>query len=423
MSTTLDILRDTITSFLTEVNALSLPGPGWTRPSYSDLESAAHSIVERRALAMGLQVSRDNAGNLFAKMAGRNPKAVPIYIGSHLDTVAQGGAYDGQAGVAAALALVAGLRAQGITPQSDVIITVTRAEESVWFPVSYVGSRSFLGQVTRDEMAAKRSDTGRSLADHMREAGFDPEGVLQSPPPAPARFIECHIEQGPVLHEADESYAIVRGIRGGLRYRAATIHGVWAHSGGAPRPSRADAVMAFADLAMAMDQHWAGILAQGDDLAVTFGRVDAATAVHAMAKVPGQLEFCLDMRSDTVAVLERANGALMQEIARIEAARPGIRFDLGAQSRSQPATLSTAMQDFVAKGADLLGHAPRRMVSGGGHDAAAFAANGWESVLVFIRNWDGSHCPQEGMNPEDLVQATLAILAAVGHEAGEAAHE
>ena len=407
------VICETIARVLSRVNALSSGGPGWTRPSYSDLESEAHAIVEDEARALGLDVTRDVAGNLFARMEGRDSSAPALYTGSHLDTVSQGGAYDGQAGVAGALALVAALRAGDVTPPTDIVVTVTRAEESVWFPVSYVGSRAALGRLIATDLDARRADTGRSLGDHMRDQGYDPEAVMRSTPPAPARFLEFHIEQGPMLDEAGEAYAIVTAIRGGLRYRAARIHGAWAHSGAAPRERRADAVVAMSDLVMAMDRIWAEMLAAGVDLTVTFGKVDAASPAHAMAKVAGELGFCLDLRSANVEALEAADRNLRTEIARIERERPGIRFELGERSQSQPASLSQEMAEWVARGAARLGDRPRRMLSGGGHDAAAFAAGGWESVMVFIRNWDGSHCPEEGMDQADLARAVQAVHSAV----------
>ncbi|RRH76245.1 hydantoinase/carbamoylase family amidase [Falsigemmobacter faecalis] len=412
------VILTTIERVLTRVNALSQGGPGWTRPSYSPLESAAHAIIEEEALALGMEVRRDHGGNLIARLPGRDPELPPIWCGSHLDTVAEGGAYDGQAGVAAALALVTALRSTGVTPAADFVIVVTRAEESVWFPVSYIGSRAATGQLLAADLEARRVDTGRRLADHMREEGGDPEALMAATPPAPARFLEFHIEQGPMLDSTAEPFGIVTAIRGGLRYRAARLHGVWAHSGGAPRDGRADAVVAFADLVLAMDRIWEDFLAKGADLTVTFGRVSAASPAHAMAKVAGELDFCLDLRSEDVSVLDAADAALKAEIARIEGARPGIRFDLGQQSRSRPAQLSESMAEWVAGGAARLGLNPPRMLSGGGHDAAAFATAGWESVMVFIRNWNGSHCPDEGMNPADLALAVEAVCTALSGNAG-----
>lgn len=401
-------ISTTIARLLDRINAISLPGPGFTRPSYSPEESAAHAIVLQECEALGLTVTRDAALNLFARLPGRDRQAQPLFIGSHLDTVPMGGAYDGQAGVAAAVALATAFVTTGETPPTDIVVTVTRAEESVWFPVSYIGSRAALGLLSASDMQACRIDSGRSLADHMRELGGDPDSVLSQPGLSAARFLELHIEQGPVLDEAGEPFGIVRGVRGGLRYRQARIEGVWAHSGGAPRQSRSDAVFAFADLVVAMDRVWGDVLAEGDDLAVTFGRVDAASAEHAFAKVPGRLDFCVDIRSDDLAVLERVDGLFRDEIAKIQQARK-VRFLLGPRSSSQPVALSAALASEIHQGAVKLGYAPRQMVSGGGHDAAAFAQAGWDAGMVFLRNWNGSHNPDEAMNVDDLVSAVETL--------------
>lgn len=407
------VILETITVLLERINAISDAGPGWTRPSYSALESKAHCVIEDAARDLGLLVNRDPAGNFFARMKGSDPNRPPLFIGSHLDTVSHGGAFDGQAGVVAAMALLAALSAKGLTPTMDVVLAITRAEESVWFPVSYIGSRAHLGELLPEDMAARRSDTGRSLADHMREQGFDPDAVLAIRAPAAAQFLEFHIEQGPVLAGAGEAYALVRAVHGGLRYRQARITGQWAHSGGAPRDARADAVVAFSDLVMSMDRIWAAMLAQGCDLTVTFGRVDAATPAHAMAKVAGDLGFCLDLRSEDVGVLERVDALLHAEIARVQSDRPGIAFALGSQSRSAPARMSEALLSRLETGAALLGDHPRLMLSGGGHDAAAYANAGWDSAMIFIRNENGSHCPEEGMEIADLSRAVLAVYTAI----------
>lgn len=414
-----DTISAMIATILDEVNALSAPGPGYTRPSYSPLESAAHGVIERHLERLGLQVWRDAALNLFARLPGRDRTAPALHVGSHLDTVAMGGAYDGAAGVAGAMALLASYIHEGDAPPVDLVLTVTRAEESVWFPVSYIGSRAALGRLSAGELEARRSDSGRSLADHMRAEGGDPDAVPGAAGLPRARFLEMHIEQGPVLFEAGEPFAAVTDIRGGLRYRTAEILGTWAHSGGAPRESRSDTVFALADLVTAMDRHWGATLATGQDLAVTFGRVDAASPEHAFAKVPGRLGFCVDLRSSDPAALEAADAALQAEIARIEAARR-LRFDLGASSRSQPTALDPALVQMIVDGAAAGGRNLRTMASGGGHDAAAFALAGWPAAMIFLRNWNGSHNPEEGMDPADLALAVQALRAGLDRSAGAA---
>jgi N-carbamoyl-L-amino-acid hydrolase len=402
------LIRETVERLLEKIIAISAPGPGYTRPSYSSLESDAHRVIIEEAEALGLEITRDAALNLFARLPGLDRNAPALHIGSHLDTVPMGGAYDGAAGVVGAMALATAFVKSGEAPPTDIVVTVTRAEESVWFPVSYVGSRAALGRLTAPEMQAKRADSGRTLADHMLELGGDPDAVLRNPGLAAARFVELHIEQGPVLDKAGEAFGIVHGVRGGLRYRDARIEGIWAHSGGAPRAARSDAVFALADLIVAMDKAWGAVLDEGHDLAVTFGRVDAATAEHAFAKVPGRVDFCIDIRSDDMAILERVDGMFRDEIAKVEKAR-GVRVVTGAQSRSQPTRLSSKLGHDIAATAAAFDLKPRFMLSGGGHDAAAFAQAGWESVMVFLRNWNGSHNPDEAMSPADLVQAVRVL--------------
>lgn len=410
------IIRDTIDRILDRVNAISAPGPGYTRPSYSPLETAAHKVIAEEAERLGLEISCDSARNLYARLPGADRAARPFYVGSHLDTVSMGGAYDGAAGVAGAMALAASYVHDHQTPPADLIVTVIRAEESVWFPASYVGSRAALGKLRHDDLDICRSDSGRTLAAHMIEEGGDPSTILASGGLSPANFIELHIEQGPVLHDAGESFALVTGIRGGLRYRSARIDGVWAHSGGAPREGRADTVFALADLVTALDAAWETMLGDGRDLAVTFGRVDAASEEHAFAKIPGRLDFCIDLRSGDDHTLDLFDGILQQQIAVIEAKR-GVRFDLGPRTRSTPSRLSDSVCNQLERSAFGLGHKPRRMLSGGGHDAAAFASNGWQSTMIFLRNWNGSHNPAEGMDHADLASAVQVVRAALASTA------
>ena len=405
-----DTFLPMLTRVLETVNRISLPGPGFTRPSYSDEESRAHECVARICMSLGLDIWRDPAGNLFARLPGRNRSLPPVYIGSHLDTVGQGGAYDGTAGIAAAVAIAAHFVELDQMPAADLIVTVTRAEESVWFPVSYAGSRMALGRLSPEELDTRRSDSGQTLAEHMRDQGFCPDTALRLTPPRAARFVEVHIEQGPVLCDAGEPFALVTGVRGGLRYRTAQIHGEWAHSGAAPRTARADTVFAFADLVKAMDDDWAETLASGDDLSVTFGIVDAAGPVHAMAKVPGELGFCLDLRSSNKCILDRADENLATRIAEIEKQRPGIQFELGSQSCSTPVQLSPVLLEYLRQSAQALHQNPHEMLSGGGHDAAAFATAGWETAMLFVRNEHGSHNPMETMDLQDLAEA-VAVLA------------
>jgi N-carbamoyl-L-amino-acid hydrolase len=192
--------------------------PGFTRPSYSPEESAAHAVVARCAADLDLEIGQDSAANTTMTLPGRDRGLPPILIGSHLDTVAQGGNFDGAAGVVAGLAAVAAIRAMGLTPARDITLTGIRAEESVWFQISYIGSRAALGALPDGALDAIRIDSGLSLATHIAREGGDPDALRSGPPALDAAaiyaFLEVHIEQAPSLEEA--------GISVGLAASAAT---------------------------------------------------------------------------------------------------------------------------------------------------------------------------------------------------------
>ena len=173
-----------------------------------------------------------------------------------------------------------------------------------------------------------------------------------------------------------------------------------------PRAALADSVFAFADLVTALDHDWSATLAHGDDLAVTFGIVNAASPIHAMAKVPGELSFCLDLRSGEKDILERTNAKLVKRIAEIKH-----RTVSGSPWPAEPLDPSTIVGRAEGLRAAVdLHQLPPEMLSGGGHDAAAFAAAGWEASMLFVRN-DHSSNPDETMDLQDLAEA----VAVLGH--------
>jgi N-carbamoyl-L-amino-acid hydrolase len=198
-------VSSTAARLFAELADVSADTPGVTRASFGPGEAAAHAMIIREAKRIGLEHRTDAIGNLYVTLAGVDPNAPVLMTGSHLDSVPHGGNFDGAAGVLAGLDLLERL-AQGPTPPCDVTLIAIRAEEMIWFPEHYLGSRAAFGLLPPDTPdRVKRSDTGRSLADHMTEAGFDPQSIRDRQPqldPANIRaFVEVHIEQGPVLVE------------------------------------------------------------------------------------------------------------------------------------------------------------------------------------------------------------------------------
>ncbi len=385
---------------------------GFTRASYGEGEQFAHQLVEHTARELELAISKDAAGNLYVTLPGRDPAQPTFLIGSHLDTVPQGGNFDGAAGVLAGLAVVSSWRKSKLTPIGDVAVMVIRAEESTWFPYSYIGSKAALGLLPASALEIARADTGRTLAQHMTELGFDPQavrrGIAYRSPQQLRGYVELHIEQGPVLESKEIPVAVVTGIRGSFRYRDARVLGEYGHSGAVPRSYRHDAVVAAAEFVVALDGEWQRLEREGHDLTVTFGKLFTDPAQHAFSKVAGEAGLCLDVRSHskpTLAVVQAAVERHAKEIGE----KYGVRFDLGPLTGSEPAAMDADLIDRFTRAADELGIAHIKMASGAGHDAATFASAGVPAAMIFVRNQNGSHNPHEAMRMDDFEQAVRVL--------------
>ncbi|WP_235035370.1 Zn-dependent hydrolase [Roseomonas sp. 18066] len=395
-----------------ELREKSFDGVGITREAYGPGEAMAHATVQREAEALGLEVTADPVGNLYMTLPGTDRTAKRLLVGSHLDSVPQGGNFDGAAGVLAGLAAVSGLKQAGFVPARDVTVMAIRAEEAgAWFPTSYPGSRGSLGRLKAEELQVKRQDSGRTLAEHMREEGFDPDfaarGEAVNTPDNTLGFLELHIEQGPVLDSEGVPLAIVTGIPGSRRLRQGRVVGEYNHSGATPRRYRRDAAIALAELAVALDEAWAILEAHGHRLVVTFCTL-ATTAEAGFTKIPGEATFMLDVRSVNPASCDAIFAELERQVARIEARR-GVTFELGAETGSAASLMDPGMRAGLARAADAVGVAHLEMASGAGHDAAAFGAAGIPAAMLFVRSQNGSHNPHEAMRNEDFAEVCKVI--------------
>src|ERR1700676_4585222 len=192
-------------------------GRGIVRESFGAGEQAAHDIMRAAAEALGLDVAIDAIGNLMMTLPGRDRLAPRIIIGSHLDSVPQGGNYDGAAGVVAGLCVVSSLRHAGIQIGCDITVMGIRAEESAWFDIAYLGSGGAFGLLDPACLAIPRSDNGRSLEATLVERGFDPQAIRERrrllDPSQIRAYLELHIEQGPTLVPEQLPAAVATAIR------------------------------------------------------------------------------------------------------------------------------------------------------------------------------------------------------------------
>ena len=394
-------------------------GAGITRESFGAGESRALAIVENAARDGRLTTERDAGGNLVVTLPGTQPGLPFLACGSHLDSVPQGGNYDGGAGVVAGLAILAGLRRAGFAPRRTIKLFGLRGEESAWFGKAYMGSSALFGRLTPDDLASRHTLTGRSLKDCMRDVGADVDRIARGEALLDSRtvaaWVELHIEQGPVLVARELPIGIVTGIRGNVRHRTVECVGEAGHSGAVPRWLRRDAVFATAELITHLDRHWRTLLERGRDLVITSGIMGTESSEHAIARIPGKVKFSFEARSQSQETLEAFYDLFMSECASIGSER-GVEFRLDRRLQSAPATMDPAWVERLRTAARDLGLPDEPIPSGAGHDAAVFAQAGIPSAMIFIRNENGSHNPHEDMKMADFMSG-VAVMRKVLAEA------
>jgi beta-ureidopropionase / N-carbamoyl-L-amino-acid hydrolase len=398
-----------------EVRAATFDGVGVTRASYGEGENRALAIVEAHARAAGLLCEWDAARNLVIR-APDEPPGRPVLIGSHLDSVPQGGNFDGLAGVVAGLLILLHYRSTNSAPPLPVRVLALRGEESAWYGKAYMGSLALTGQLSAADLDLKQRETGHTLRQDMQALGIDTArieaGERLLDPAQVAAYLELHIEQGPTMVARHWPVAPVTGIRGNVRHNRILCQGETGHSGAVPRWLRKDAVLAVAELMTRLDEHWRVLQQMGMDLVMTCGVMTTDAKRHAVSVIPGEVAFSFEVRSQEQEVLERFHRLMQDECARISQSR-GVEFVFDRRLYTAPATMDAAwITRFSQACADFeLDMEP--MPSGAGHDAAVFANAGVPCGMVFVRNDRGSHNPHEAMDLQDFFHGVEVLHRAI----------
>lgn len=406
-----------------DVRALTFDGVGITRESYGRGESATGEFLRELALAHGLEVCVDRAANLVFSDAGVSLDTPAIWIGSHIDSVPQGGNFDGLAGVVAGLLILIARRRAGNAGGAPIRTIAFRGEESAWFGKAYVGSGALFGKLSATDLELRQRATGETLGECMRQVGADVDAIAAQEmlldPTQVLAYLELHIEQGPVMVARELPLAVVAGIRGNVRHNRIVCIGDAQHSGVVPRWLRHDAVFAVADLIMRLDAHWRELLERGTDLVVTAGIVQTDPAEHSISRIPGHVTLSLEVRSKSTDSLEGFYQLVQAEIASISRER-GVSFQLDRRLLSDPATMDPRITDALAQTCAAQGVAYEVLPSGAGHDASLFANAGIPSGMLFVRNRNGSHNPREAMDMEDFMLGVQVLSDTVDRLDGRA---
>lgn len=404
------------------VRALSPDVRGVSRPAWSPAETAVLDHLETVARRHGLATRRDAAGGLvMSRATDTDPYARHGLLGSHVDSVPQGGNYDGLAGTVAAMLALIALDREGVATALPVRAIAMRGEESAIFGHAYTGSLAMFGRLVPPALAARSVLNGVPLADAMAACGIDTARVARGDPLSDASriafFLELHIEQGPLLLARDWPVATVTGIRGNIRHREVRCVGEAGHSGAVPRWLRRDAVMATADLLMRMDDHWSEIEQKGGDLVLTAGIIHTDPTHNAMSRIPGETTFSFEARSQHGSTIRAVEALLHAECAEIARDR-GVRFVFDAPVHSPEAMLDAGVTAALTAACAAENLPTETVPSGAGHDAAIFQLAGIPSGMLFVRNENGSHNPDEDMDVDDMLKGARVLRRAAEALAG-----
>lgn len=381
-------------------------GGGVTRLAYSDEETAAIEYLCDE-LPDDFEVRTDHVGNVFATKAPDAERS--LFLGSHLDSVYNGGRLDGALGVVVALEAIQTAYAAG-DPTLPPTLAIFRAEESSRFGQWAVGSRGALGQLTVEDLAAT-DQSNIPLWQAMQSQGLRPQNFSEPTIDRDriAGFLEAHIEQGRVLDEADEHLGIVSSIRGPVRHRI-TVEGDYDHSGATPMGLRRDAIAGGAEMVTAIERIASDAATEGD-LVATVGEFDPADS--AINKVCGEVTFSLDIRSNDQPFRDDVEEQVLERVGEIATERD---LDLSKTlvDRSPPVELDETLIDMLSSVTDELDIAHRMIPSGGGHDAMNFQHAGIPAGMVFVPSVDGiSHNPKEETPDEAIREATAVFTRAL----------
>jgi len=346
--------------------------------------------------AAGMQVKVDAAGNLRGRYTGAS--STTLMIGSHLDTVPNGGAFDGMLGVILGLALVESLEGEEL-PFSIEVVAFSE-EEGVRFRLPFIGSRALVGRVDADFLAATDGD-GISIAQALTSFGLDPLQIKDCEVgDQVAAFLEFHIEQGILLESEDRSLGVVHAIVGQTRAEV-TFTGRARHAGTTPMRLRNDAVAGAAEWVVAVER----LALETPGLVATVG--DLRTHPGAGNVIAGQLRASLDVRHEDDAIRERSVNRLLAEAESI-AKRRGLTT-ASKMLMDQPAVpMDKGLCALATEAIRETGIEPLSMVSGAGHDAMIMAQR-VPTTMIFLRSPGGiSHHPEESVRPQDVQNALAA---------------
>lgn len=380
------------------------PNGGISRPSFSTADLEAREWLKDKIACAGFCARQDGAGNIFGRKEGEGKT---VMAGSHIDSVLNGGIFDGPAGVLSALECLQTIQEKGIKTVKPLEIAAFTDEEGNLIG-DFLGALAFIGAHTREDLEKGRSQFGLTLAEILKNTEFSIDSILTAHQERPEieAFLELHIEQGTVLETEDKSIGIVDCVAG-KNYRQCSFVGRAGHAGTTPFELRQDAFLGLADFALKGTQY---VATTHYGSKMTIGK--AVLYPGAFSIVPGRTDFTLDIRSTSLSTLLDIEKTLLAMAEDIAATR-GLEFYSQVINKTDPLDVPLRLQAVLKDICEKSDYSYMTMPSGAGHDAQILSAV-TDSAIIFIPCEDGiSHSPQENIKWEDLERGANVLLQAI----------
>jgi allantoate deiminase len=380
------------------------PGNGTTRLTYSKEDLQARNYIKAKMEEYGLEVKEDGFGNIFGKLEGICKGGPSVLIGSHFDSVPNGGSYDGPAGVIAGLEVAKLFSEHQLTPKYHLEVIAMVEEEGSRFGGGLMGSRGMMGLLSEEEFFQLKDKDGISTVDAMSLIGLNPSLPKNRDPKSLKAFLELHIEQGPILEEKNIPIGIVEAIVG-LTQLEVTVKGQAGHAGTTPMDRRADALVSAANIIAQLP-----LLAksEGNGSVITTGRLTVLP--NGANVIPDKVVFSIDIRSgreeNVLNVIEKVKALVNSESGN------GIETEIEQLLYIQPKAMNSDVFNLLKNKASELNLPSCTIHSGAGHDAMVFS-DFTDVGMVFIPSKNGlSHCPEEWSDSAHIANAVQVLFEA-----------
>lgn len=381
------------------------PNQGVTRLTYSSEDLKAREYIKEKMVEYGLNVREDGLGNIFGKMNGIKNDEPSILVGSHFDSVPNGGAYDGTAGVVVGLEVAAIFHENNLTPMYPIEIVALIEEEGSRFGGGLMGSRGMTGLIEEEDYTNIRDKDDISVKEAMEEAGLDFTQAKYRDPKTIKAFLELHIEQGPILEDKEIPIGIVNSIVG-LTQLEVTVEGKAGHAGTTPMNRRADALVTASEIIAKLPEI---AIEQGEETVITTGRLEVFP--NGANVIPDKVVFTIDLRSSNEEDIQQAYNKV-QELIECNNKKQ-VHVTSTQNLYMPPKALNENINQIFKNTCDKLDMAYYPMNSGAGHDAMVFS-DITDVGLIFIPSKDGlSHCPEEWSDVEHIAQGIEVIFETV----------